>query len=71
MPGSTACVIKTRAEEVGVEQVANILFAGLLYCGAIAVAGVVHQYVDRAKSRFGLLHRFGDLAALPDVEFQR
>ena len=62
---------ENEAEKVGVEQVANILFAGFLYCGAITVAGVVHQHVDRAKSRFGLLHRFGDLAALPDVEFQR
>jgi len=52
-------------------KVANVLFAGFLYGGAITVAGVVHQYVDRAKSRFGLLHRFGDLSALPDVELQR
>src|ERR1700677_3591606 len=69
MPGRTALIIANGAEEVRLEQGADLGVVAFFDRGAITVAGIVDQYVDAAaEPLLGLLHDRGDLLRLGDVK---
>ena len=59
------------AEEVRLEQGADLGVVAFFDRGAITVAGVVDQDVDAAEPLLGLLHGGGDLVGMGDVKRDR
>ena len=61
-------IIATVPKKCVSNSVADVGVVALFDRGAVAVAGVVDQYVDAAEPLVGLLHGRGDLRGLGDVE---
>ena len=60
-----------RAEQVDLVHRLDGRFVALLDRGDIAIAGIVHEHVDRAEPRLRGRHRRTDLRGIGDVERQR
>jgi transcriptional regulator with XRE-family HTH domain len=62
---------RARPEEVGREQLLDLIVGGLLDGGAVAVAGVVHEHVDGAEALPGGPHDGAYLGVVGDVQRER
>ena len=70
IPGSTARVMAARAKIVGFKHGANLGVFAFLDRGQVAKSGVVHQHVDAAKVALSLLHGFGNLRRVSDIQLE-
>ena len=70
-PGQHRFRHRHRAEHVGGELALQIVHRGLLEHALVAVAGIVHQHVDRAGLPLGVGHGRGDRGVVGHVEHER
>jgi hypothetical protein len=57
-------------EEVSLEHGTDFIVLALLDRGHVTEASIVHQDINFAESRFGLLHGLGDLRRIRDVQLE-